>query len=203
MHIDYGFTKGGNMAHIFRRLFHMSLSIFFWFMYKILSYVELTWHMSPVKVLFTFMIVLILVEMLRLYFGWCLWGMRTYESKKPCAFFWGGIGMILVMLFVPGGVTSGQKYAYPIVWCFAFIDPVMGELRMRAVPAWLMWLIGLMLGVLIWYMAGVWLGTPLWLACVMPLVVMIAEWPSWSWVNDNFFMQLLPLLLLYVLKPWL
>ena len=146
MVVDHELTKGGYIAHIARRIFHMSTCLLPWIIYKIIFFCEQSFHVSSLAILCVCTVAMVIVELIRLSYGWYSWGMRTYESKRPSAFFWGWLGIALVMLCVPGSVYAGQKYAYPIIWCFAFMDPVMGELRKYSVSTWLVFIVGLLIG---------------------------------------------------------
>ena len=195
-------TRGGLAAHLFRRSFHIATCFYPWIIYQIIYFIQKYVDISSFGILLIFMLVLIFLECLRLALHWRIWGMRQYESKQFSALFWGFFGLLIVIGLVPGGVESGRKYVYPIVCGFAFVDPLVGELRKLKMHKGLIWIIGLLVTAGIWFVASYWLGTPIWLMYVMPFLVMIAEWPSLSWVDDNFLLQILPLLFLILCNHW-
>src|SRR5262249_4469210 len=133
--------------------------------------------------------VILLLEALRLYQGWTVFGQRHYEQNHLSAFAWGAIGMALVLLFAPG-----KQFAIPIIAAYAIGDPVLGELRRAAVHTIVVVAIGICVISSIWWLAHIKLGTPLWLAFLMGPLTVAAEWPCLRWIDDNALTQLVPLI---------
>ncbi len=193
-------THGGGFGYWFRRLVHVAMGSIPYFYY---------WHggaiagwlwLSPQSLLIVILVGNAAMETLRLQQGWLYFGHRHYERRQICSFAWGITAICLVLLLAPGGFSRGVQYGLPIIWGCALGDPIIGELRRFSLPASLVHVLALIVFFLIWLGCHHWLGTPLWLAFVMSPLTLVAELPSWHWIDDNALMQLSPLLLLWIFK---
>ncbi len=192
-------TLGGRNGHLFRRIVHLSMMIF-----PILYY----WHGEQIsetlsKVinlefsredLVTFILVLIIIiELIRLFFGITIFGQRTYEAKQFSALAWGGISICLCLLFAPLGGYNGSYIGLPIIFTISIVDPLLGETRKFMKSTKLIIFLALVVSMSIWILSSVFLETPLWLTLIMPPLAIAAEWPSLKYIDDNATMILVPL----------
>lgn len=87
-----------------------------------------------------------------------------------------------------------------------FGDPLLGELkkyvRGNRMPAYVMYIIVDVFLTLLWILCFLWLGTPFWLAIIIPPIAILAEKPSIQDIDDNGLMLLVPLLITVLLEPW-
>ena len=177
--------------HGLRRLIHLSIAGVP-FLYG-QWYVHSAWaqFMSPNHVLWGVFFLTITLEAGRLYKGVLLPGQRSYERFQISALAWGACAVVGALLFLP------YRYYLPILWCLAFVDPLMGELR-RFLSPWFVRSAGCLVAVLIWWLCLSPGHLPWWMPWLMGPVVVVCEWPSWRWIDDNALLVLGPLCVVQV-----
>ncbi len=191
------YARGGNAAHILRRAIHLGSVIFLWFYYQYSQIIARSMGLELSQLIWLCLALVLAFEALRLSRGWTVFGQRNYERNRISAFAWGVIGMALVLLFAPG-----KQFAIPIICAYAVGDPLLGELRRTSLARPVVILLGLIVIGGVWWLAHLWLGSPLWLVFLMPPVTIAAEWPCFNWIDDNALMQLIPLaFLLFITSP--
>tara|TARA_B000000475_G_C15825378_1_gene377553 strand:+ start:179 stop:613 length:435 start_codon:yes stop_codon:yes gene_type:complete len=89
--------------------------------------------MNPNQFVICCLLILISLELIRLYFGIIIVGQREYEAKQISALAWGAFAVCLALIFSPesknfDGMESGL-YAAPLIWGLTFVDPIMGEIK--------------------------------------------------------------------------
>lgn len=189
------YSRGGLWAHILRRVVHLASILILWLYYQYGSKLAHWIGISLPQLVWSCLGIILILEALRLYRGWTVFGQRHYEQKRLSAFAWGVIGMTLVIIFAPG-----KQFAIPIICAYAIGDPLLGELRRAKFPGVAVALIGIIVICGIWWLAHIYLGTPLWLVFLMGPLTVAAEWPCFSWVDDNALMQIVPLLAIIILQ---
>jgi len=186
-------TRGGGFGYLIRRLIHISSFVIPLIYYDFGQPIAAVFHITPTVLLWCLIGVVIILEVMRLCFGWLAFGQRQHETKQISSFAWAAVSIFLVLLFAPG-----KAYAIPIIWSCAFGDPLLGELRrFRLRTVWVI-IIGVVFIAGIWWLSTVWLGTPWWWALLMGPLIVASEWPNFRWIDDNATMQLLPLLLVWL-----
>lgn len=197
-HIEH--TIGGTKGHILRRITHLSMAIlpiiYYWYGHQIAEQVTKISEIETSRegVVLIALSLLVVIELIRLFFGIAIPGQRTYEKKQISALAWGGISVCLCFLFAPLG---GYKEAYiglPIIFTISIVDPLLGETRRIFESNKLIIMIALIVGVLIWSLSSIFLETPLWLSFIMPPLAIASEWPSLKYIDDNATMILIPLI---------
>ncbi len=189
------YSRGGLAAHILRRVVHLASILILWIYYQYGAVIAHALGLRLPQLIWLCLSIILILEALRLWQGWTVFGQRQYEQKRLSAFAWGAIGMALVLLFAPG-----KQFAIPIICAYAIGDPLLGELRgAKLAKIWVV-LIGVIVISGIWWLAHLWLGTPLWLALIMGPLTVAAEWPCLNWIDDNALMQLIPLLVILILR---
>ncbi len=187
-------TQGGFAAHLIRRLIHLSGVFVPWLYFQYGQSVASAIHLTPSKLIFLCLMVIVFLEILRLSAGWVIFGQRAYEKKQVSSFAWGTLGMGIVLLGLPA------IYAIPIIVAYALGDPFIGELRSHTtLPKFIVFLLGIFLIAGIWILCSYWSGSPGWLALLMGIITVIAEWPQIKWLDDNFLMQIVPFLMIKLL----
>jgi hypothetical protein len=182
------YALGGRAAHLVRRLIHLSSILLLWLYYQFGANIARFFGLSLAQLIWLCLALVMALEALRLAGGWVVFGQRNYETERISAFTWGVIGMGLVLLFAPG-----REFAIPIICAYAIGDPLLGELRRSHLSRTVVIILGILVLALIWWLAHIWLNTPLWLVFIMPPLTLAAEWPCLHWIDDNALMQLIPL----------
>ena len=193
-------TIGGRRGHVLRRITHLSMMIlpfiYYWYGNQIAEQVTkiIEIETSREGVVLIALSLLVIIEVIRLFFGIAILGQRTYEKRQISALAWGGISVCLCFLFAPLG---GYKEAYiglPIIFTISIVDPLLGETRRLFESDKLVILIAFIVGFLIWMLSSLFLQTPIWLSLIMPPLAIASEWPSLKYIDDNATMILIPLI---------
>ena len=193
-------TIGGRRGHVLRRITHLSMMIlpfiYYWYGNQIAEQVTkiIEIETSREGVVLIALSFLVIIEVIRLFFGIAILGQRTYEKRQISALAWGGISVCLCFLFAPLG---GYKEAYiglPIIFTISIVDPLLGETRRIFESDKLVILIAFIVGFLIWMLSSLFLQTPIWLSLIMPPLAIASEWPSLKYIDDNATMILIPLI---------
>lgn len=193
-------TIGGRRGHVLRRITHLSMMIlpfiYYWYGNQIAEQVTkiIEIETSREGVVLIALSLLVIIEVIRLFFGIAILGQRTYEKRQISALAWGGISVCLCFLFAPLG---GYKEAYiglPIIFTISIVDPLLGETRRLFESDKLVILIAFIVGFLIWMLSSLFLQTPFWLSLIMPPLAIASEWPSLKYIDDNATMILIPLI---------
>ena len=176
-------------AHYCRRLIHLSLLPIPWLFYQYGWAIAQFFYLTPTVLLIAILVVVVLLEYLRLYFGIVVFGQRQHESRQPSSFAWGALGMVLVLVCTP------KSIGIPIISSWVIGDPISGELRRLRCKKILVIIITLLVILSVWLVCHFSLGTPWWLAFIMAPITVAAEYLPPKWLDDNFTMQAIPLLL--------
>lgn len=185
---QYHLTHGGLAGHVFRRCVHIGfLLVFPWFNYHFGStvggWLGVSWSMC----LWIVCALVILLEIIRIKFKWVIFGQRQHEAHHVSSVVWALTAAILV-------VQCAQPYiAYAILWSCALVDPLMGELRQAKLKSALVFIVGLLVALTIWLLVLNYFKISLWHALYFALLVVLAEWPNLSWIDDNALMMWVPL----------
>lgn len=178
-------TNDGIIAHIARRFIHVSMLIV-----PLLYY-----HFSPlfsVKTLrlsiIIFIFFIFLVEKLRIRYRLVFFGQRAYEAMQISAFAWTMLSLGIILLFSPS-----VAYSIAIIATCAFVDPLMGEMRLRKINQSRVVASGILMGMIVWAACSIVYHLPFWLVVLMPPIAVAAEWPKLKWIDDNALMLLVPL----------
>ena len=175
-------------GHLIRRLVHLTTPLFL--VYYFLP--DPLWPngLSKGLGLVLFLFVALAAEAVRLKMSWNIMGMREYESRRMSAAAWTAIGLTFAFLLFPLWLVA------PAVMGMAFIDPLIGELRMRksklypAVPI-------VAYFVLVFAVLG-WLKGPDAVALLATFfataLAIIFEKQRWKYFDDDFLMIVVPLL---------
>ena len=192
-------SVGGMYGHLFRRGFHVGMSIlpFLYFEYgeTISGYAST----SELKFVSAMIIALVIVEAVRLKLGITIFGQRDYESKQVSALAWGAFAIGLTFLTL----SKYPELVWPLILSLSLGDPFLGELRRVGIEPRSVFLIGTAFIMAIWLATWHLVETPIWLAFVMAPLCVAAEWPRLRWIDDNATMLLIPLSAIIVILPWL
>ncbi len=188
------YSQGGLWAHLLRRVVHLSAILILWLYYQFGVPVADFFGISLTKLICFFLAIVLILEALRLYRGWTVFGQRNYEQKRISAVAWSAVGMALVLLF-----ALGKMYTVPIICAYAIGDPLLGELRRTRLPKLVVAIIGILVISGIWWLSHIFFQTPGWLWLLMGPLTVAAEWPCLSWIDDNALMQIIPLVVVLIL----
>lgn len=177
---------------LFRRGFHSLTSLFvvyWWFPERVVE-VEL----GREQIALIGLGLLACFEAYRIHKGWLFFGLREYEKKRPAGYFWGATGYVLALLLFE------QRFAMITILGTTLVDPILGEMR---ASQWKQ--MGPPVGFIAWSVVAyacavlVPLPTPLLLIPVGALIAVFVEAPKVPYVDDNFVMNIVPLLSLTAL----
>jgi hypothetical protein len=177
---------------LFRRGFHALTSLFviyWWFPERV---VEL--DLTRDQIALIGLALLACFEAYRIHKGWIFFGLRDYEAKRPAGYFWGATGYVLALLLFE------ERFAMITILGTTLVDPILGELR---TSPWKKW--GPPVGFGAWCAVAatcvvvVPLATPWALIPVGAALAVAAERPRQSYIDDNFVMNVVPLLCLTAL----
>jgi dolichol kinase len=171
---------------LIRRGFHMLSSLFvvYYWLPPYLDPVALTRDQVALLGLF----VLTSFEAYRIHRGWLFFGLRDYEKRRVAGYYWGAFGYVIALLLFP------QRFAMITILGTTLTDPVLGELRKRGRKR-----TALAAGLAVWtaialsLVALVPLPTPVLLVPVGAALAVAAEWVKVPHLDDNFLMNLVPL----------
>lgn len=188
-------TIGGMYGHVMRRAVHMGMAIVPLIYYQWGSSIGAMLGQSREFIAILAAIIIVVFELVRLFFGITLYGQREHESRHISSFTWGAIAIVLVLLFAPS-----YRYGIPIIWSCAFADPMLGELRRLGFRTFEVLIAGFLVVAGLWSLCSLWLGFP-WMWCfIMAPVIVASEWPSLHWIDDNAMMMLVPLAILIAVQ---
>lgn len=181
-------------AHWFRRVFHTFAASFLF--YYLLP--EDQW-ITIIKIVVPIIIVccMVGVEYRRLRGAidhQRFFGLRGYEKKRPSSYLYFGIAVLLLFLLFP------QQIAIPCILCASFTDPIIGETRYywgKKKAYVIGFLVSACFFLITWYRAD-W-----WILVLVSLIgatgALIGEAKKLRLIDDDFMIQMLPALLLFVL----
>lgn len=192
-------SVGGMYGHLFRRVFHIGMSIipliYYEYGEKLSSMVSLT----ELQLVSALTITIVLAEGIRLKLGVTIFGQRDYESKQVSALAWGGFAVGLTFLTL----SEYPELVWPLILSLSLGDPFLGEIRRKGLDAKSVFIYGSIFVGLIWVATWHFFDTPIWMAILMAPICVAAEWPRLRWIDDNATMLLIPLSVIIMLVPWL
>jgi len=172
-----------------RRIFHVAVSLsvlYYWFPKRV---VEL--GVSREEIAVAGVIALAVLEVLRLLKGKLVFPMREYERRQIGGHFWLVLGCAVALIFFE------QRFVMLTILGTTLVDPLIGELRLRSFPR-----LAVVAGFLAWCavataaVAAASLATPFYLIPVGAAFAVGAEHRKIRYLDDNFLMNLVPLLVL-------
>lgn len=178
-------------AHWYRRVFHaFGASLLFYYMLPDVDWINLLKLWVPPIVV----VIAISIEIIRLK-GFVssehFFGLRLYEQKRVGSYVFFAVAILLLLRFFP------QQIAVPCILCACLADPVMGEIRnrfnkKRAIITG--FLICWFFFVFTWYKAE---PTLMILVGIIGAAgAVIGETVKFSWLDDDFMIQMTPAILL-------
>lgn len=182
-------------AHWYRRVFHTFGAAFL--VYYILPN-DIGWiNLAKLWVPLGIVVFTILLEYLRVsgkLDSKHFFGLRMYEKDRAGSYVFFGVAILLLLLFFP------QQIALPCILCACIADPIMGEIRFRFEKKYV-YIVGfvvcLLFFMITWYKAAVWLM--LLASIIGALGAVIGEVKKFWWMDDDFMIQMLPAVLLFVI----
>ena len=181
-------------AHWFRRAFHTFAASFL--LYYILPDEE--WiNMTKIVIPTIIVICMVVIEYHRLRGGFekqRFFGLRSYEKRRPASYLYFGVAVLLLFLFFP------QQIAIPCILCASLTDPLIGESRhyLKKQHAYLIgFVVSVFFFVLTWYQVEWWVL--ILVGFVGASGAVIGEAKKLSFLDDDFMIQMLPAILLFLL----
>lgn len=186
---------GGWQGYWLRRLIHLAtlfIPIIYYFYLPEWNFFSIT---TLHYALMLFAILVLILEIFRIKHGWIIIGQRDYEKNQISGLAWSVFGITIILLLTPRYGVGGAAYGLPLVWCFALVDPIIGEARNYRLSKFQLAQAGILITSLIWLGSFWWLDTP-WQ--IIPFVVPItvaSEMIKIPYVDDNANILIIPLLL--------
>jgi hypothetical protein len=182
--------RGGNPAHFIRRFIHIAMLVI-----PIGYYYFLVPHV-PEKILhvgiLVFIFLVFLFEKLRIRVRLVLFAQRLHEASHLSAFAWTMLAIGIILFSLP------VHFAIPIIATCAFVDPLMGELRLHHVNKKSVIAFGIFLALLIWFICAVIYHFSFWYGILPAIIAVIIEQPNLKWIDDNALMLLVPMLVILI-----
>ena len=192
-------SVGGMYGHLFRRGFHIGMSIIPLIYYEYGEKLSAMVSITELQLVSALTIAIVLAEGIRLKLGVTIFGQRDYESKQVSALAWGGFAVGLTFLTL----SEYPELVWPLILSLSLGDPFLGEIRRKGLDAKSVFIYGSIFVGLIWVATWHFLDTPIWMAILMAPICVAAEWPRLRWIDDNATMLLIPLSVIIMLVPWL
>ena len=178
---------------IFRRIFHMTAVVYL--AYYLLPEELLPGFYKRYGVLIIVFIALF-VEGVRLKTGKIFFGLRKYEKKQISAFAWFAIGMGCALLLFK------MEYVVPVVIGMAFTDPLIGEIKRRReklYPVIPIIFYGTIVFLCLFFLTEVTIILLILFTLMATLSAIFAEWWKIKYIDDDFLMIVIPLVVLSAL----
>ena len=185
--------KGGTCGHIVRRLIHICMGIIPWLYYWRGHALSQYFKIPRYEIVLLAVLLIFIFEFIRLHKHWVLLGQRSYEANTLSAVAWGSIGIVIVLLGTPEFGVKGAALGLPLIWSLSFVDPLLGELRLRQMNPIVQVCIGWLVLLIIWGLTSFYLGTPILLTIIIPPIILLAERLAMLVrIDDNFLMLVIP-----------
>jgi hypothetical protein len=179
-------TKGGQYAHVARRVIHLSIILipilYYYFLFPLFSKTQLT------TALIAFLCLVMLFEFIRVRFRIVLFAQRLHEATHFSAFGWTMLSICFIFLLSPS-----PAYSFAIIISCALADPLLGELRARQIEKWKIESAGVCVVLIVWLAVAYFYHIAYAWAFLMAPITVAVEWPSFKWIDDNALMMLVPL----------
>jgi hypothetical protein len=148
---------------------------------------------TPQLALIAVLIIVLAFELARLIFGIKVIGMRPYEKEQISAAAWAGIALTIAFLFFP------IELAAPVIFGMALVDPVISKIRKTKWYPTAPYLLHLAIMIAITILlTNLQIWTVLALA-ITSAVALVAEGVKTRYVDDDFLMIVVPLIVLALL----
>lgn len=182
---------------IFRRIFHMTAVVY------------LTYYVLPEELILGFykwygvliiVFIALFVEGVRLKTGKIFFGLRKYEKKQISAFAWFAIGMGCALFLFK------MEYVVPVVIGMAFTDPLIGEIKRRReklYPILPLIFYGVVVFLCLFFLTEISLILLILFALLATISAIFAEWWKIKYIDDDFLMIVIPLVVLSALDYFL
>lgn len=180
--------------HLYRRVFHTAAASFLiYYSLPDEGFISLLKFYLPILIV----VVAMLIEFFRIkgklkrshFFR-----LRSYEEKRPASYIYFGIAILILLLFFP------QQIAIPCILCACFSDPIIGELRNRFGKK-NTYVLGFF--VCMFFFLVTWYKTEIWIAFSVSIIgglgALLGEMKKFWFIDDDFMIQILPAILIFVL----
>ena len=192
-------SVGGMYGHLFRRAFHIGMSIIPFIYYEYADDLSEMASITELQLVSFLTLGIAFSEAVRLKLGITIFGQRDYEAKQVSALAWGGLAVGLTFLTL----SEYPELVWPLILSLSLGDPFLGEVRRKGYEPRAVFLSGSLFLLAIWIICWNQLSTPLWLGVLLAPICVAAEWPRLRWIDDNATMLLIPLAAVIMVLPWL
>lgn len=180
-------------AHWFRRVFHtFAASFLFYYLLPEEEWIKILKIIIPI-IIVACMIIIEYRRLRGILDHQRFFGLRNYEKNRPASYLYFGVAILLLFLFFP------QQIAIPCILCAAFTDPIIGETRFyfgKKKAYTIGFVISLFFFLITWYQASWWIV--ILVSVIGASGALIGEIKKLRFFDDDFMIQMLPALLLWV-----
>ncbi len=181
-------------AHWFRRVFHtFAASFLIYYLLPDEEWINITKLVLPTLIV----VCMAAIEYHRLrgdFDHQRFFGLRSYEKKRPASYLYFGVAVLLLFFFFP------QQIAIPCILCASFTDPLIGESR-HYLKKQHAYLIGFVAS--FFFFGLTWYQVDWWILILVGFVgaggAVIGEAKKLPFLDDDFMIQILPAVLLFLL----
>jgi hypothetical protein len=121
-------------------------------------------------------------------------GLRIYERKRPASYLYFSVAVLTLLVFFP------QQIAIPCILCACFSDPIIGELRYHFGKKET-YILGFL--VCMFFFMVTWFKADLWIMFMVSITgatgAVIGEAKKFWLIDDDFMIQMLPAVLIFIL----
>lgn len=182
--------KGGVIAHVIRRCIHVAmLGIPIIYFYALAPY--FSQKILHVGIL-VFIFFVFLFEKLRIRTRLVMFAQRLHEASRVSSFAWTMLSIGIILFFAP------LHFAIPLIATCAFVDPMMGELRLHHANKKIVIAFGILLALIIWFICAAIYHFSFWIGILPAVIAVIIEQPNLKWIDDNALMMLVPMLVVLI-----
>ena len=178
--------------HILRRFIHSMAWIFL--IYYFLP--ELIFGYPRAFVLLIIIAIILGFEVIRIIFGWKIYGMREYEKEQIAAYAWATMAAGIALLFFPVHLASICLIGMGIV------DPIIGETRehTKIFYPYIPFLFWLLIAIIVYrFLTDYNFGMIIILSVIGSIIAIISEYPK-IMVDDDFMMVVVPIIVLRMIE---
>ena len=118
-------SVGGIYGHLFRRGFHIGMSILPFLYYEYGDAISDAFSMTRLQFVSVMVLALVIGEAIRLKLGITIFGQRDYESKQVSALAWGAFAIGITFLVL----SDYPELVWPLMISLSLGDPFIGEVR--------------------------------------------------------------------------
>jgi len=109
-------TRGGSFGYLVRRFIHIAIFVIPLIYYAYGKSIAAAFYMTPTVLLWCLIGVVVILEVMRLCFGWLAFGQREHEAKQISSFAWAAVSIFFGVIICAGRSLCDSDYLVVCVW---------------------------------------------------------------------------------------